>query len=66
LCGTETPLIMNLYYEQAVTTDPYFKDAWGNLGITYEQLNDLINAELVFLKAIELSPNNAQLNCLLD
>jgi len=43
-------------YEQAVASDPKYKEAWNSLGWTYNQLKRYEKAEAALRKALELEP----------
>jgi tetratricopeptide (TPR) repeat protein len=47
-----------LCYKRAVSLDPNFGDAWGNMGVAFGVLNDHGQALVCFTKALELQPDD--------
>lgn len=56
----ETALV---YYQKAVSLDPYYAIAYNDLGIVYEIKGALDKAETAYLKAISINPNFAEPHC---
>lgn len=53
----ETALV---YYQKAVSLDPYYAVAYNDLGIIYEMKGYMDKAEAAYLKAISINPNFAE------